>query len=298
MKNFFFYTILLAAALLSLLAWRKWAVDIQKSAVDIVGGANGLRIISTSPNITEILFELGLGGSVVGVTDYCNYPEKAKSKQSIGSIKEPDIETIIKLKPTNVFVTSSDFHRSLGLKLESMGLRVNVFDVDTTIKGIEETILEIGLITGNADDSLKLNKHIYENLEQVREKSRQMPSRPKVLVVIQSEPIIAVGKNTYIDEVLTIAGGDNVITDAKWTYPMINAESLLLLAPDIIIEVCPFVSPKRDETALSHYKWNIPATKNKNVFVVDADVVSRPGPRVVLAAQQMQQIIFMAQEQQ
>ena len=296
MKNFLFYMILLAAAILSLVAWRKWGVDIQKSAVEITGGtATGLRIISTSPSITETLFELDLGGSVVGVTDYCNYPEKAAAKQSIGSIMEPDIETLIKLKPTNVFVTDSDFHKALGLKLENMGFRVNVFDVDT-IKGIEETIIEIGVITGNAAESIKLNKYIYESLEEVRRRSSLMPSRPKVLVVIQSEPIIAAGKNTYIDEILSIAGGDNVITDTQWTYPMINAESLLQLAPDIIIEVRAMETPRRDQTALSHYKWDIPASRNKNVFVVDADIISRPGPRVVAAAKQMQQIILMAQE--
>ncbi len=296
MKNFLFYTILLAAAFIALLAWRKWGVDIQRSVVEVTGGTtNQLRIISTSPNITEILFALGLGSSVAGVTDFCNYPAQAETKPSVGTIMEPDIETILKLNPTNIFVTNTTFHQSLGLKLENMGLRVNVFDVDR-MQGIEETILEIGIITGRADESIKLNKDIYSSLEKIRQRSSTIIKKPTVLIVIQPDPLIVAGRNTYVDEIVSIAGGVNAITDTARLYPVINAEMLLLLAPDVIIETRLGEVPRRDDNAISHYKVNIPAVRNKNVFVIDADILSRPGPRVSLAAEQMQQIILMAQE--
>jgi iron complex transport system substrate-binding protein len=142
-----------------------------------------------------------------------------------------------------------------------------------------------------------LNQRIKTGLDEVRAKAANFERKPKVLIVIQPEPIIAAGKRTYIDEILSLAGGENVITDTGHLYPMINAETLIELDPEIIIETVVGAVPERSERALAHYKWNIRAVTDKNVFVIEADKLSRPGPRVVEAARQMQQIITATQQE-
>lgn len=253
------------------------------------------RIVSVSPNITEILFALELDNSVAAVTDFCNYPAKAKKKPSIGTIMEPDIETILTLKPTDVFLTNTSFHLALGERLRSLGLKTEEFDVDR-MDGIFATIERIGQITNQTDKSLSLNRKIADSLEQVRLASKKLSTRPRVLVVLQREPMIVAAANTYIGEILDIAGGENVITGAGKMFPTINAETLLTLAPEIIIETKVDAAQCFDPAVLAQYKWNLPAVSNNNVFVIDADIISRPGPRVVQAAEQMQQILFTWQQ--
>jgi iron complex transport system substrate-binding protein len=294
LRSFLFYTILIFAALGALIAWRKWAVDIQETVSSPQN--SGPRIISVSPNITEILYALGLENSIVGVTDFCNYPAQVKEKQSIGTIMDPDLEMILSLEPTDVFVTNTDFHLALGRRLSEMGLNVHILDVDR-MEGVNASILAIGEVAGCVEKSMELNQRIKAGLAEVRAKAAKFEHKPRVLIVIQPEPIIAAGKRTYIDEILSLAGGENVITDTGHLYPMINAETLIELDPEIIIETVVGAVPERSERALAHYKWNIRAVTDKNVFVIEADKLSRPGPRVVEAARQMQQIITATQQE-
>jgi iron complex transport system substrate-binding protein len=293
LKNLLFYAVVVIAAMASLLAWRKWAVDIQLSAED--SKRQSMRIISVSPNITEIIFALELEDSLVGVTDFCNYPRRAQNKQSIGTILDPDIETILSLNPTDVFVTNTGFHIALGEKLADMGLLIHILDVDR-IEGIIRSIIDIGAAADCIERSRKLNAEIMSELNEVKAAARGFETKPRALIVIQPEPIIAAGKGTYIDEILNLAGGENIITSERSMYPMINAESLVSLNPDLIIESQVGATAGRSRQALSRYKWNVDAVINENVFVVDADVISRPGPRVAEAARQMQTIISEVQK--
>ena len=251
---------------------------------------NQMRLVSVSPNITEILFALDLEQEIVGVTEYCNYPVAAAKKKSIGTIMEPDLETILNLKPTNIFLTNTAFHVALGKKLLSLGLDTEFFDVDM-FEGINSTISQIGEATNRTEQSNRLNSDIAEGLNSIKAIAAGFNKTPTVLVVLQTEPLIVVGKNTYIDELITIAGGTNVVSDLQHTYPMLNAEALITLNPDIIVETQLNVEPARSEKALSGYRWDIEAVRNKNVFVINADIISRPGPRVVEAGRQMQKII-------
>ena len=292
MKNFAFYSVVVILALGLLIGWRKWVIDIHES---VVGNQDqGMRIISVSPNITEILFALDLGDNVVGVTDFCNYPQEALEKQSIGTIMDPDLEMILSLNATDVFVTNTPFHITLGERLRDMGMTVHVLDVDK-MDGIRGSTIAIGEVAGCVERSRQLNRKIEAGLDEIKSRAEFFEVKPKVLIVIQPEPIIVVGKGTYIDEILALAGGENAVSDTGEMYPMINAETLVELEPDIIVETKIGVTAERSEEALAHYKWNIPAVKNKDVFVVDADTLSRPGPRVVEAAQHMQQVILMTQ---
>ena len=290
MKRFIYFLILVICVLTIVLIGLQVGNQgkSQKSPQQVT--ENQMRLVSVSPNITEILFALGLEEEVVGVTDYCNYPVAATAKKSIGTIMEPDLETILSLKPTNIFLTNTAFHIELGKKLSSLGLNTFFFDVDM-FKGISSTISQIGETTNRAEQSNRLNSDIAKGLNSIKAIAAGFSKTPTVLVVLQSEPLIVVGKNTYIDELITIAGGTNAISDLQHTYPMLNAEALITLDPDIIVETQLNVEPARSEKALSGYKWDIEAVRNKNVFVVDADIISRPGPRVVEAGRQMQRII-------
>lgn len=130
----------------------------------------------------------------------------------------------------------------------------------------------------------------------MKRKSANFSRRPRVLVVIQNEPIIAVGEETYIDQLVKIAGADNAAAEMGKGYPIINAETLVTIDPEVIIETRQGAEVKRSPSALTHYRWETKAVKNENVFVVDADAISRPGPRVVTAAKSLQKIIAMVQE--
>jgi iron complex transport system substrate-binding protein len=278
--------ILLAATLL----WSSCAREEKKPAqgsiskTDDVGHIVVLqhtphRIISLAPSITETLFALGLDSSIVGVTDYCDYPAPAKMKAKVGGIMNPDVERIIALRPDLVFMTGSGNMKSDYDKLSSAGIAVFV-SYPRTIEDIFKSISDAGFLTSTTSraDSLLHELRLRQN-----ELASQAAAGQKrtVLMLLSLNPIVAIGPGTFLDEMITSANGENIAHSSTTAYPLLSREEILRRQPDVIIATNDIVRSTADMLS-SFPEWKtLSAIRNKRVGIVDASVVSRPGPRIV-----------------
>ncbi len=249
------------------------------------------RIVSTAPGLTEILFALGLGGNVVGVSEYCQYPEAAKSKPKIGNFLQPNLETIAALKPSAVYIIKNPVR--LKQRLESLKLRVEEVDLET-IPGILAAIESIGAQTGKQREAAQLKSNLEQRLARLKSSVKQ---RHKVAFLVGRTPqrlegMIAVGRGSYLDSLLNAAGGDNIFNDAGTMYPKISIEQLLSRQPAAIFEMGDSVHEGKNS---ANYEaevlrvWStlpaLQAVKDKRVFPLNDSIFVVPGPRFVDAAE-------------
>lgn len=194
------------------------------------------RIISLAPNLTEILYDLGLGERVVAVTGYCNYPPEVKGKPQIGGMSNPSLEVIVALKPDLVAMTVDGNPREIERRLRKLGIRTHVFrakrlaDLPGEIRALGRALD----ISAQADDRAD---RIESVIRRYAEKTRSSPRRtnPKVLLVVQPDPLIVAGGGTAIDDALQLLGLKNIAAAARTPYPRYSLEEVIRQAPDIII---------------------------------------------------------------
>jgi iron complex transport system substrate-binding protein len=260
------------------------------------------RIISTSPSITEILYALGLGGRVAGVTTFCHYPPDAAKKPKIGDYMHPNLETIVALRPDLVIAENTGVRRAERIS----GLNLKVLEVDDgTIGGIYDSIRRIGDATGAQAAAGALTNRIRSALDGIRARVAGLP-RARVVFVVGRAPgrldeIVVAARGSYLDEILAIAGGDNVFRDAASAYSKITLEELLARNPDVIIDMGEMArtqdvteADKRAVVALwQRYPW-LSAVRGNRVYAVASDIFVVPGPRVVEAARAFESMLHPA----
>lgn len=240
------------------------------------------RIVSLSPNLTEIVFALGLGDRVVAVSSDCDWPAEAKTKQKVGSFWQPDAETIIATRPDLVICESFEQQRAVAETLKRTGLNV----LSLRVESIEElfiAIQEIGQSAGCENAAEQLVKDINDSLDQIRVKSRSA-EKVKVLWIMQNEPPRVAGVKTFINEIVGLAGGQNAIAKTVDLYPAIGTEEILLCGAEVIIQSAMGKHDIQKQQADAEQFWsrfaNLPAVKNKRIYVIDPDTVFRLGPRL------------------
>ena len=242
------------------------------------------RIISMAPSNTEMLFALGLDKEIVGVTAFCNYPEAAKHKQKIGGYSNPSIEAILSLDPDLIVATPDGYSRDRIEKLDSTGIPVFVVN-PTTLDGVMETMLTLGKITGRYDVAKQVVKKLRNRIKAVEKRVEKVPleKRPKVFYEIGHDPLITAGPGTFVDDLITRAGGINIAHNAGTGWPRYSVEAVITLEPDIIITGSHVSSGKPGEsrTRLWQKYRTVPAVKNGRIYSVDSDITLRPGPRAV-----------------
>ena len=237
------------------------------------------RIVSVAPSLTEIVYLLGSDSSLVGVTDYCDYPEAAKKKARIGGMLNPSIERILALDPDLVLMSGSGNLKSDYDQLTSAGVRVFV-SYPRSIEGVLKSIRDCGVLTGRqpaADSMTNLLRARCDSL------SRFAATRKgaSVLMLLSLNPLIAIGPGTFLNELLTMANGKNIVRDSSMAYPVISREEVIRRQPDVIIATNDIVRSKGDILA-AYPEWkSLTAIRNGRVTLVDASCVSRPGPRIV-----------------
>ena len=238
--------------------------------------SNPQRIISLAPNITEILFYLNLDNKVVAVTDFCNYPEGAKKKPSVGLLLSPDIEKIVSLKPDLVFATAEGNREDIVSNLQRFNINVYVLNPHS-MEDILGEILHIGNITGQDGTVSDKVKNLANRIDAVKKKVAGS-RRVRVLYLVSHEPMISVGPGSFIHDIIEIAGGKNIFSQSLIRYPQVNMEEILSKDPEVII-----ASPDVAESIrLWEKRWgDISAVRNKRVYSIETDVISRPGPRIV-----------------
>lgn len=249
------------------------------------------RIISLAPANTEILFALGLGEKVVGITNVCNYPSQTKEKEKIGDYDNPNLERIIELRP-DLILASHGNPTELINQLEKLdytvvGLKPNNID------HIISSIAMVGKITGNDKEAAKLTKEMEGRIEAVLAETSSLVenNRPRVLYVVWYKPLWTAGSGTFIDELIQKAGGINIAGDiAGW--PQMNLETVIEKNPQVIIigyseDQPELIQAVRNESTLDQTD----AFKNNQIHTIDTDIVSRTGPRIVDALEEMAKII-------
>ncbi len=250
------------------------------------------RIISLAPSNTEILFALGLGDRIVGVTDYCNYPPEATTKPSIGAYNEPNIEEIIAKEPDLVLATEE--HETEMAQLESHGITV----VGLYPKNMDEILASItlvGKITGQEDEAASLVNDLQERINAIKDKTIALSEaqRPRVFYIIWHDPIWTVGAGTFHDELIQLAGGTNIAHDLTG-YVDISLEAVIASNAQVIIagvgmgegEDLPLQYVK-EEPRLADTE----ARQNNRIYSVNMDIVGRPGPRIVDALEEFFKLI-------
>jgi iron complex transport system substrate-binding protein len=257
------------------------------------------RIVSTAPSITEMLYALGLGERVVGVTTFCRYPPEAVSKPKIGNYLRPDVEAILALRPDVVLVEKSMLRGPV--RLPSLQLHVIELD-DSTIDGICSSILQIGRLAGVTARAEKLTDFIRRDLALIRQRTSGLP-RKRVLFLVGRTPgrieeLIAVGRSSYLAELVRIAGGNNLFDDSRAAYAKVSIEEVLARKPEVIVDMSDMagtngVTAKQRQAVVT--LWNrfssVPAVRDHRVYAVSPDIYVVPGPRVAQAARQLVRII-------
>jgi iron complex transport system substrate-binding protein len=234
------------------------------------------RIISLSPAVTEILFAAGLGDRVVGVTNFCDYPEEAKTKPKIGGMSNPSLEAVISLKPDIVILTTDGNPQQFERRLRSMNIKTFVFET-LTLPELPDGIRKMGLALHAEKDFEPLALKIEQTITKF--KMGKTTGGKKVLFIIWPEPLIVAGARTAIDDAINLLGGINIAGMSKSRYPKYSLEEIFRQSPDIIFIGKGHKNMRKLASGLLKRLSHIEAVKKNHVFFV-SDSLYRHGPRV------------------
>jgi len=257
------------------------------------------RIVSLAPNVTEILFALGLGDRIVGVTTFCDYPEAAKTKPKIGGMSNPSLEAVLLLKPDLVVMTTDGNPKEIEERLRSLNISTLVFTA-RRLRDLSQGIRELGGVLGAAEKADILARDIEAALTSHQESgaSRKKKNaelrtlnselhKTKVLFIVWPEPLIVAGPGTAMDDAMTLLGRKNIASGAVTEYPKFSLEEVIRQAPDVI---CIGTGSGMDMRAVSHGMLqrlrNVPAVNNGKVCYL-GDNLFRLGPRVVAGIREL-----------
>ena len=246
------------------------------------------RIVSLAPNITEILFALGVGEKVVGVTSYCDYPAEATTREKVGDTLSPNLERIVALRPDLVIVSTASQLESLTRRLTELSIPVFVCH-SRTVEEIFDSIRQLGEATGRREAGTELVRELRERIERVETRVARLP-RIRVLYVLQTQPLISVGRDTYLNDLIRLAGGES-ITASEVGYPQFSRETVLARAPEVILFPATHGSGQVEEATIRELLATTPAIRTNRLSRIDPDWANRPGPRIVEALEQFAQAI-------
>jgi iron complex transport system substrate-binding protein len=241
------------------------------------------RIVSLAPSVTEILFAMGLGDNIVGVTSFCDYPEEAKKKQKIGGMSNPSLEAVVSLRPDIVVMTTDGNPKEFEERLRSLKIKTYVFTA-RRLAELSQGIRELGRALGVKNKADKLANGIEDDIGKVRKSSLvSHPStmRKKILYIVWPEPLIVAGPGTVIDDAITLLGEVNIAQGAAAAYPKYSVEEVIRQAPEVIIIG---KGSGMDMVAVSRgvlkRMTSVPAVKSGALCYL-GDGLYRLGPRVV-----------------
>ncbi len=248
------------------------------------------RIVSLAPSITETLFALGLDEEIVGVTTFSDYPEAAKSKPRVGSFVNISLEKVVSLNPDLIIGTAEGNKKEMIEQLERIGFPVYMIN-PASLEEIFKMVLDIGRITGRNNMAKGLVRTLRERVSTVVSQTSCL-RKPRVFFQIGIDPIVTVGRDTFHNKLITLAGGINISGEGTAKYPRYSIEEVIVRKPEIII----VSSMKRGEDFNRiRDKWkrwkNIPAVKNNNIHIFNSDLTDHPSPRIVDGLEELAKII-------
>jgi iron complex transport system substrate-binding protein len=256
--------------------------DALGNAITLKGTAK--RIVSLSPSVTESLFAIGAGGQMVGRTDYCNYPPEATKLPSIGGFDASTIsmESIIALQP-DLVIGGSVYQADVIKALQDSGIKAFISQ-PANLAGIMDTLTLLGKVTGHEDQAASVVKEMQSRVDAVKKVVSAIPAdkRPTVFYEVWNEPLMSANGKTIIGELIDLAGGVNIFADLPDEYPTVSVEQIVKVDPQFIIGPSSHGDQMTAEVIGAREGWgNLSAVKNKAIYIVDGDIVSRYSPRIV-----------------
>lgn len=256
------------------------------------GAVGARRIVSLAPSVTEILFAVGAGDRVVAVSSSCDRPPEAARLPRVGTWVAPSVESILALSPDLVVAVPSPGNRDAVLRLRELGLRVEVVG-EATLADAWDAMLRIGAWTGREAAARALVDRLQRELDEVR--ASVAGRRPRrTLFVVGHEPLVVAGPGLFVDEILRIAGGENVAASTGRPWPRLSLESVVGMSPEVIVDAA--MGSEASEAPASWWsKWeSVAAVHDRRVRAPSSDAMLRPGPRLGEAAREMRGLLWDA----
>ncbi len=242
------------------------------------------KIVSLVPSNTEILYALGLGERVVGVSNFCDYPAEATQKPKVGDINI-DFETILQLEPDLILTTGGMIDDTA--RLRELGMKVVVVE-PKDLEEVLESIIWIGGFTGASEKATEIVEEMTKRIKKVRDFAAKQEIKPRVFYEVWDDPLMTAGPGTFINSLITEAGGRDIAQNLPEQWAVYSLETLLYEDPEIILVTWDDISKVYERET-----WQeISAVKNKRVAWIDQNIIARPGPRIVDALEEIQRILF------
>lgn len=249
------------------------------------------RIISLAPNMTELLFALGLGDRIVGVTTFCDYPPESRRRPKIGGMSNPSLEAVVALRPDMVVMTIDGNPKEFEERLRSLGIKTYIFRTKQIGK-FSEGIRDLGIAMGVPERSEKLATEIEVSLNNLGKSSNithRLLRKKKVLFIVWPAPLIVAGQGSIANDALTILGAENIAAGTKSAYPKFSIEEILRKAPDVIF-IGRGKGMQEVSAGLLRRLKTVPAVKNGRVFYV-GDYLYRLTPRTIKGIEELEGIL-------
>lgn len=268
-----------------------WAAGQQlRLVVDETGRRVGVaarveRIVSLAPSITEILFALGLESRLAGVTDWCDFPPAAKSKPSVGQVISPSLEKIAALKPDLVLATTAGNRRETATAIEQLGIPLYGLN-PRSVEEVLTSIRTLGELLHVPQAGADLEAGLRSRLETVSARVGGRP-RPRVLFVLWLEPLMSIGRQTFVHDALVRAGAESVSAERPEDWPRLSLEEALRQNPDYLILAHSPALERRLAALRTDPVWSTLRALRENRVVLLDEAVLRPGPRIVDAIEQL-----------
>jgi iron complex transport system substrate-binding protein len=247
------------------------------------------RVLSLAPSLTEMLCAIGLDEQIVGVTNFCNYPPAAAGKPKVG-YTQPNLESLLALSPDMVAAPGELLRADVLAKLEALKVPTFIFEA----KSLEHVLAHIhtlGRIFERSTAADALTRHMRERIAEVSRRV-QTVERKRVLYVLSSHPLITVGPNSYIHQMIELAGGINVAAGTSGAYPRLSMETVLEKDPEILVFPVGSTESVPEHEQQTWKRWTgLSAVQHHRLHVVSSDALNRPGPRVVDGLEQLAQVI-------
>jgi len=252
------------------------------------------RIVSLAPGNTEIVYALGLEERLIGVTEFCNYPQAAKDKPKVGGFSTVDIEKVVETQPD--LILAANIHKEEVIpRLEGLGLTVLALE-PKTLDEVLDAITLVGKCTDKQEGATQLVAEMEKRIKAITDKTENLTQgeKPRVFYIIWHNPLMTVGSETRIHQLIEAAGGTNIAQNLSEEYPTMSLEAVIMANPQIIIAgsgmgggaSLPY------QFALAEERFGgMEARINNRIYEIDTDLVGRPGPRIVDGLEQLAKII-------
>jgi iron complex transport system substrate-binding protein len=237
------------------------------------------RIVSLAPSVTEMAFVLGAGDRLIAVTDFCDYPPEAAHKPKIGGTR-PSLESLVTLKADLILSPRAFVDPALVDKLERLKISVYVMEA-TTVEDVLSHLHTLGRMLERAPAATQLVADMRRRIQHVKERVATLP-RPRLLYVLNSQPLMTVGPGSFIHQLIELAGAENVGAVTGQAYPRISMEEVLKQNPDVIIFPVGDAESIPEPEQHQWQRWHgMTAVRTRRLYQVDSVLVNRPGPRIV-----------------